>query len=97
MKRIMASIFLVIVIFSTSACAIFAEVDTNIEQYGTFFEKAGSNSEYYVFPRNIPKEATNISYRCSWNEMDLFAPLVQIYLEYKLDNEAYKKEVERIK
>ena len=97
MKHIILSICIIVISLSATACSVFTEVKTDIETYGAFFERAGSVSEYWVFPERIPEEATDVKYECRWNDASLIDPMIQIYLEYKLDEDTYAAEIERIK
>ena len=95
MKRIVYLIFTIIFVILLSSCALYTDED-NVENYGEFFGREGSISEYLVFPKELPESATEVTYRCLWNDVSLIDPTIQIYLEYQLGEEEYVAEVQRI-
>ena len=96
MKKILYTVILTTIIFVLSSCSFDVKKEDNIKNYGAFWEYDGSISEYLIFPKEIPESATEVTYKCIWNDASLIDPTIQIYLEYQLDEEEYVAEVQRI-
>lgn len=95
MKKVVKAVLILAVTILLSSCALYTD-EKSVENYGEFFEKAGAISEYLIFPEEIPESATEVTYRCLWNDISLIDPTIQIYLEYQLGEEEYAAEVQRI-
>ena len=96
MKKILYSILIITITIVLSSCSRLIQKEDDITKYGEFFGRAGSISEYLVFPKQIPESATNITYKSLWNDISLIDPTIQIYLEYELNEEDYAAEIQRI-
>ena len=102
MKKVFAIIGLVILVLVTITITIgFLFVDsfslkeeytTDIAKYREFKNYEHMCGDQYIFPKNIPDSAEEISYKCYSNSYYAH----QIYLEYKLNESDYNEEFNRI-